>query len=168
MYESVPIRRGLMLAYSTTRVAPDDSARHWDHLASLPVASLSARTIEHALASAPTLDDLNARWSHFETNAESKLTRPGQLSTLQTFYAQHLVRLGARDAAAKFVARYPAHAYVAWMFEPGELGNDSEDEEIEASTRRNREIVRDLHANGLDFQRVLFVMSPNSSFYRSR
>ncbi|KZV89200.1 hypothetical protein EXIGLDRAFT_150388 [Exidia glandulosa HHB12029] len=165
--DDLSIRRALMHAYASTRLAPTDVTRHWSFISSLPVATLPLRAIEHSLSSAPTLDALHAVWSHFKKDLKWELTPKGQLSAPRTFYAQHLSRLGALDEAEKFLSHYPPHGSVAWMFPDPPPDGPKMDKRNAIVTQKNRLAASELRSNGLDLEDVLFVMSVHSPFYMS-
>ncbi|KZV89203.1 hypothetical protein EXIGLDRAFT_751286 [Exidia glandulosa HHB12029] len=92
------------------------------------------------------------------------------LSDSQVDYAQHLVRLGAKDEVGYLVARRVPHYDVEWMFAPGELvqkygrTESSAALELHESTNHDRTIAKTLHANGIDLASVLLMRKSTLGF----
>ncbi|KZV86694.1 hypothetical protein EXIGLDRAFT_218845 [Exidia glandulosa HHB12029] len=152
-----------MGAYAATRVAPDDAMRHWTAILSegKPV---SHRVAERALAASRDLDTLERVWAQVQ-KVTPRASIEGSISPflpmVDLYYAQHLVRLGARDAALSVAKPYVSHRHLAWV-----LGARPDDTQPSAQKlyRLNQKSAAQLTQNGLDFEDVLFVMAKFSPF----
>ncbi|KZV86683.1 hypothetical protein EXIGLDRAFT_724511 [Exidia glandulosa HHB12029] len=148
-----------MSAYAAARVAPDDAMRHWSAIIAegKPV---SLRVAERALAAPRDLDTLERVWAQVQ-KVTPRASIEGAIPMLDLYYAQNLVRLGARDAALSIAKPYPSHRQLAWV-----LGVLPEDAQPNAQTlyRLCQKSAAQLTHNGLDLENVLFIMARNSPF----
>ncbi|KZV98496.1 hypothetical protein EXIGLDRAFT_727867 [Exidia glandulosa HHB12029] len=159
------IQKDLMWAYGAARVAPDDAMRHWSSILAQG-GPLSLRVAEHALASTRTLESVERVWDQLQHLISRAAKVPGTLSMIDVFYAQHLIRLGAYDAALAVAKNYPLHPYLAWLLRKDDaqlLARDT-DEKSAFHVARNHERADALSRNGLDKEDIVYVMSVNSPF----
>ncbi|KZV98503.1 hypothetical protein EXIGLDRAFT_807788 [Exidia glandulosa HHB12029] len=159
------IQKGLMWAYGTARVAPDDAMRHWSTILARG-GPLSLGVAEHALASTRTLESLERVWAQLQPLIPRAAKVPGMLSMLDVFYAQRLICLGAYDAALAVAKNYPLHPYLAWLLRKDDaqlLARDT-DKSSGSHVARNRKTAVALSRNGLDTEDIIHVLSVNSHF----
>ncbi|KZV86355.1 hypothetical protein EXIGLDRAFT_226837 [Exidia glandulosa HHB12029] len=172
--DAVPVRRALMHAYGSTRVAADDAARHWDAIRAAYASGadrVHIRALETALAVPRTVDGVHAVWAQIQ-----KLPVPPPSDTVNmpvpdAFYALNLVRVGALDEAEEIAKKWPLHSRIGWVVkshsgkEKTEKGHATKRfDNILQVTRRNRERAEVLANNGLDQEDVLYMFSLHSPF----
>ncbi|KZV95390.1 hypothetical protein EXIGLDRAFT_735394, partial [Exidia glandulosa HHB12029] len=153
------LRPALMAAYGATRIAAEDAARHWAAIVDRGK-PISLRTSERALAVTRDLDTLERVWAQVKQLSPTYRPSARTLNILDIWYAQHLVRLGARDVAVELARKYPPHATLTWLFTDDDaLPGTDRNASHYVGARARRALAAELARSGLDQEDVLSMMS---------